>query len=448
MIQVYPNIALTEFPAETNCAAVQQLYITGTRVMSTATAPDGRAIYQELPINAGSYYPISVDAATGSRNDKYSYQNWYTSGLVDSYKNRYSKEIGFTVKKYKPFTKEKTALLHTLDSTYGHALFELFNATYYMQRPDTDLIIVVQKNLEWLVPDGAAQVWVVDLSFSKASDWNDWLAERMNQEIASLERPVFICQSFVQTDSSDFDIEQYSRIQPFDLDRWDETLHTPTLTFIWRSDRFWRKVLPRLVDNRHTRKLFNKQLNRLNARLQFRWIRKYAETLKKQIPSLDFAISGMDNRDIRLPDWIKDYREPVHNDDSAREQCRRYAKSHLVVGCNGSSLILPGCHSGGIINIVPGGHWSVSAGSFPFRIPCIGDTHFRYCLLPPEITIERLAQITLSVLRDRSYIQIQTAPPWRSHDAGLKPFDWAEMRHRTIQLSDHFSQDGLVTKTR
>ncbi len=102
------------------------------------------------------------------------------------------------------------------------------------------MIIVVQKNMRWLVPSGAAEIWIVDIPFSKANDWNGWLAQKIQEQVADL-KEVFLCRSFVQADSNDFDIEDYSGVKPFPLDQWDERLEKPTVTFIWRTDRFWKR---------------------------------------------------------------------------------------------------------------------------------------------------------------------------------------------------------------
>jgi hypothetical protein len=253
----------------------------------------------------------------------------------------------------------------------------------------------------------------------------------------------------VQADSHDFNIEDYTRIKPFPLNEWDERLVTPTLTFIWRTDRFWKRVLPKIIDNRYTRKLFPGSLQTARKRLQFEWILDFSKKLKEQIPAIDFAIAGMDDREQALPDWIKDYRYPVHEDSSAREQVERYAKSHLVAGCNGSSLLLPGCLSGGVVNIVPGNMWAVSAGTFPFRITDMGDTHFRYVMLPDEISVSRLVNIIVSILRDRSYIQIQTSAPWRDHESGLPPYAWADFRKKIFGLTEYFpGEKAMISRKR
>lgn len=422
--------------------------ITGMHCMTELKCANcGRGFYSEIPVNAGAFYPGIIDATTGIRVDDMPFENWYLIGLEEAFKNKREENISIEVCANRKLGERPVLILNTIDATYGHAVYQLFNAGYYLKKTEFDLVILVQKHLHWLVPDGAAQVWVADISFAKAVHWFD----KLDQQIKVLlrhEKDVFICRSFVQADSHDFDIEDYTRIKPFPLSEWDERLINPTLTFIWRTDRFWKRVLPRILDNRYSRKLFPGLLKRVRKNLQFKWILQFSEKIKEQIPAVDFAVAGMDERNPTLPDWVKDFRYPTHQDSTAREQMERYAKSHLVVGCNGSSLLLPGCLSGGVINIVPGTMWAVSAGSFPFRITDIGDTHFRYVMIPDEISIAKLVGIIVSVLRDRSYIQIQASAPWRDHDAGLPPLAAAEFRKKIFSLSDHFPLDKEMISRR
>lgn len=452
MIRIKPEIDLNlKCPCGRAQVQPNALLLTGMHAMCKIACKEcGKEYFLEAPINAGAFYPGILDAQTGARVDDLPFDNWYLHGLEDAFKGKKSVEIGFNIEKNRDFDpNKKVALLHCLDMTYGHAMYELFNAQYYIDRPDVDLIIVVQRNLRWLVPAGAAEVWVLDVPFSRANDWNEWLANRVQQELNRLPEQVFLCRTFVQADSSDYDIERFSKVKPFPLNEWDARLEKPTVTFIWRTDRFWRKVLPKWLDNRISRKIAPKTIEKIKYRVQLNWLRKFAEALRRAIPNLDFAISGMDERHQKFPDWIKDFRYPKHEDHTAREQCLRYAESHLVMGCNGSSLILPGCHSGAMLDIVPGDQWAVSAGSFAFRKTDLGDTHYRYTMVPAEVTIKRLVSITVAMLRDRSYIQMQTSPPWRDHDAGLPPFSLSEKRIQVQELGRHFaSEAGLVTLSR
>ncbi len=450
MIRLKPHIDLhIKCPSCSGDIQPEDWLITGMHSMiKLHCANCSHNFFSEIPVNAGNFYPGIIDARNGERADDMPFENWYLNGLVEAYKNKKEEVVAIEIIANRNLGVRPVLLLNTIDATYGHALYELFNASHYLKKKEFDLVILVQKQLSWLVPEGAAQVWVVDISFSKAVNWFDRLASQIKNLLNDV-KDVYICKSFVQADSHDFNIEDYTRIKPFPLSEWDEHLVSPTLTFIWRTDRFWKRVLPRSIENRYTRKLFPGQLQTLRNRLQFKWILDFSEKLREQIPTIDFAIAGMDDRKKALPGWIKDYRYPVHEDSTAREQIKRYASSHLVAGCNGSSLLLPGCMSGGVVNIVPGNMWAVSAGSFPFRITDIGDTHFRYVMLPDEISIDKLVNIIVSILRDRSYIQIQASAPWRDHESGLPPYAWADFRKKIFGLTEYFpAEKAMISQQR
>lgn len=407
--------------------------------------PCGRRFEQELPVNCGLFYPGLLDSHTGKRCDDLPFSNWFLGGLVNAFQTKQASEVPFEVEAMRPLSRPKLAILSTLDHCYGHSLFELFNAQHYLGREDTDVVVLVQRPLRWLVPDGAAQVWTTGLPFSRAGGWNTWLAERIREEVRGRDN-VYLCRAFVQADSNDFDIERFTRIPPFPLDEWDARLKRPTVTFIWRPDRFWNRLVPRVVDNRFTRKVADRPLRDLQLELQRQWIIRLAKRLRTAIPTLDFAVAGMDEQRFRFPSWIADLRHPTHSDESARAMCRRYADSHLVIGCNGSSLLMPSALAGATINLVPGDQWAVSAGTFPFRITDIGDTHFRYVMLPSESSIERVAGVAVSIMRDRSLIRLHTANQWRSHSLSHDPFEWARFRVHAFSNGRFFrEQRGLVT---
>ena len=407
-----------------------------------------REFFFELPVNAGLFYPGILDGQTGKRVDALPFDNWYLNNLEDNFKRGEDEKFDFRIEKLKNFSGRDVLIINTLDVTYGHSLYELFNTSFYLKRNELDLVVLIQKNLRWLVPAGVTEIWTVDLPSTKAGQWNLGLAQLIKEAVPKALR-IFLCQSFVQADSSDFQIEDYSKISPFPLKEWGLRLDKPTVTFIWRKDRFWRPLLFRAVDNRYSRFFCPSLIRRLRNEVEMRWILKFAHALKRAIPNLDFAVAGMDDRKPQLPSWIKDLRYPLHHDDTAAAQCRRYAESHLIVGCNGSSLMLPGCHAGAVLDIVPGDQWAVAAGSFPFRITSIGDTHFRYALLPAEVTVHRLVSVACSVLRDRSLIELHCSEPWRKHDAGLHPFAWSEFRKSAYAAAEYFSSEsGLITTKR
>jgi hypothetical protein len=398
-----------------------------------------------MPTSAGLIYATVIRGSDGNRVDDMPFQNWYISSLSIAFrnKNRENVEIKKTINS--KARKQKLLLLNTVDSTYGHSVFNLFNLDYYRLKKEYHLILLVQTELLWMVPEGVDEVWEVRIPFSKAGSWSESLSAEVDKEMRRFEE-AFLCMAFPQPSDEGVRIEDYTRIRPFPLNEWDQRLQKPTITFIWRTDRFWKPVLPKILDNRYTRKLFPRTIKGIRGSLQFKWILKFASELRKKAPGMDFAVAGMDTDKRKLPEWIKDFRHSVHSDEMARKLCERYAESHLVIGCNGSSLVLPSCHAGAVMNIVPHHGWSVSVGSFVFRYTSIADTFYRYCLVHSETSIERMVKIAVQILRDRSMIELIAGKPWNDHDAGLPAGEWARFRKGIFENTRLFREgEGLIS---
>jgi len=449
MIRIHPEIEV-----RIKCNSCRQeflpdgFHLTGMHVLCSGICPlcKGEKLYMEMPASAGLLYPTVIRESDGKRVDDMPFSNWFINSLPVAFKNRAREEVSISKVMKSNIQKEKLLILNTIDSTYGHSLLNIFNLSYYKKKTEFHLLLLVASNMQWLVPDGVDEVWIMDIPFSQAGKWNDYLADAVNEEILKY-KEAFLCRSFPQAPDQAFDIEEYTRVKPFPLEQWDSRLIKPTVTFIWRTDRFWKRILPRWADNRITRRIAQNRVKKLRNRVQFRWILKFAKELKRKVPAVDFAIAGMDSREQKLPEWVRDFRFPKHSDATAKELCRRYAESHLVIGCNGSSLVLPSCQAGAVMNIVPADGWAVSVGSFFFRFTSIADTFYRYSLINPEASIERIVKIAVQILRDRSMIQIISGSPWNDHEAHKLHGDWAKFRAQIFGNTRFFNEgEGMISR--
>ena len=83
---------------------------------------------------------------------------------------------------------EDTCSLNCLDTLYGHGLLKLLNAQHYLEQcPEMELVVLVPHYLRWMVPEGVAEVWTLDLPVRRGVEWNDWVAQKIRQEFDSLE---------------------------------------------------------------------------------------------------------------------------------------------------------------------------------------------------------------------------------------------------------------------
>ena len=360
--------------------------------------------YADLPTGQGLYTPILLDKNTGAVYDDHNV-GWYAEWLETSYKNRVSEPLGFEVRKFSD-VKDKVILLNCLDVLYGHSLLKLLNAQHYINfQKDFSLILIVPPFLEWMLPNGAAEAWIVDLRLREGTQWNDWLAEKIGERLASFSQ-VFLSEAFSHPHPNDFDIERFTGIAPFALEKFESNLEKPSITYIWREDRLWETPQDSSTAFEKVRDFLTfPQRHDDEQRLK---VIEFAELLREKFPQLDFAVAGI-GQNGDFPDWISDMRLKKITAEDERVWCERYAKSHLVVGVHGSNLLLPSAHAGGVIELISADRQANYLQDILFRKG--EDTRealFRYRFLPHSTTPEELAQITSIILRYEDFRQLMS----------------------------------------
>ncbi|HEX8367746.1 MAG TPA: hypothetical protein VF604_04190 [Pyrinomonadaceae bacterium] len=364
----------------------------------------GEEFYGDLPSGQALYTPILLNKSTGAVYDDY-HVGWFAGWLRDSYAQRTDEPLRLEIKKFSKIGK-KVVLLNCLDALYGHSLLKLLNAQHYINRSDVDLVVLLPPFLEWMLPDGAAQAWIVDLPLRRGTQWNDWLA----REIEKLLEPftdVFLSVGFSHPHADDFEIERFTRIKPFSLENWAESVGKPGVTFIWRDDRLWESPARDESSNR-----FGKIKQRFGKRPegtkdQQQKVIQFAERLRAEIPALDFAVAGLGEAS-GLPDWISDLRLTNLDADAERAWCERYAQSHVVIGVHGSNMLLPSAHAGAVIELLGEDRWGNFLQDILFRPSDFREMFFRYRFVPHSTAPEELARLAATILRYEDFRRLMS----------------------------------------
>lgn len=376
---------------------IQGWYIPGMRNLADLRCPQcGREFYGDLRAGQALYTPLLLEKEAGAVHDIYGVQ-WFADWLREAYARRTNEPLSFVVKERAPLTRP-VVLLNCLDTLYGHSLLKMLNAQHYLDhRPDVDVIVLAQPFLEWMIPDGVAQVWIVDLALQRGTQWNDWLAREIKSRIET-----FSCAQLSVALShphpNDFEIERFTGTTPFPLDEWATRLERPTVTFIWRDDRLWQTTiesdtnLPGKIKRR-----LNRPAHSLNE--QRRRVQLLADTLRQEWPTIDFAVAGIGEAG-GLPASIRDMRLAEVNTSVEREWCERYAASHIVVGVHGSNMLLPSAHAGGCVELIGSERWGNFLQDILFRPADSREMFFRYRFVPDTTEPRALAQLLGSILRD------------------------------------------------
>lgn len=407
---------------------VEGWYIPGMRTLAELRCRQcGREFYGDLPAGHGLYYPMLLERATGVVHDKASV-DWFARWLGQSYANRTHSHIELIDEVLRPL--RQPVLLNCLDTRYGHCLLKLLNAQYYLDRcPELDLVVLVPRFLRWMVPDGVAAIWTVDLSLRRGSEWNDWLAAELHRRIDDL-ATCRLSIALPHPHPEDYRIERFTGVRPFPVDEWHIRLDDPTITFIWREDRMWRK--PRRYGG--PRRLLKGLQQRLGLAKQPIEEQKtsvvaLAQALREAFPKTDFAVAGVGHSG-RLPDWITDLRTMEINDHVEGAWCERYSQSHVVIGIHGSNMLLPSAHAGSVIQLVPAERWgNLIQDILPAAVDA-REAMWRHRFLPLDTSPTKVVEVAVSLLRRLPSALANFKRPWADHEAiGGDPW-LTEKRHR------------------
>jgi hypothetical protein len=350
----------------------------------------GREFYGDLRSGQALYTPLLLEKETGIVHDPYSI-DWFANWLSESYADRKDEPVSFMVQERLPVTQD-VVFLNCLDILYGHSLLKLLNAQHYIDRcPDLDLIVMVPRFLEWMIPDGVAQAWIIDLPLRRGTEWNEWLAQEIRQRLRSFPK-VSLSVAFSHPKSQDFDIECFTRVEPFAIDEGPIDITQPRVTFIWREDRLWRCEQPSLE---WIKRRFGFEDDPIATQAEL--VITLAEELRQKFENLDFAVAGL-GKSGKLPDWIKDLRQNEMNNDLELQWCTRYASSHVVVGVHGSNMLLPSAHAASVVELIGEDRWGNFLQDILFRPGDSREMFFRYRFIEDNVSSPKLARFVTSVL--------------------------------------------------
>jgi len=391
-------------------------YIPGMRNLADLRCPQcGRAFYGDLVAGQALYTPMLLEKATGVVHEKYGVQ-WFANWLRDSHANRVNSPLGFSAEEFRPL--KQPVLLNCLDTLYGHCLLKLLNAQYYLDhRPDLDLVVIVPRFLRWMVPDGVAAIWTVDLPLGRGTEWNDWLAAELHRRVEAFAN-CWLSVAYSHPHPKYFSIERFTRVQPFPVPEWYERLNTPTGTFIWREDRLWSAAKPQACLRRLTK--------RLRAKVglgdasdpygeQTQQVILLATQLRQAFSALDFAVVGL-GKPGGMPAWINDLRATAIDDKVEKTWCERYARSHVVIGMHGSNMLLPSAHAGATVELMPPERWGNMIQDLLMPDLDSREALFRYRVVPLSVTVFELVAIIDSLIRDLWIIKVGMTQQSVEHD--------------------------------
>ena len=328
-----------------------------------------KTFYQDLRIGHSIFTPYSVSLTNfelfGSENSI----DWYGIPLQKSMKIPDNRPIELKKEIYKNC--DKIIILNCIDYLYGHSLLKLLNVERHLkEKPDYGLVVIVPQFLEWMLPNGIAEKWIVNIPLKDGQHFFIELDNAIQKELNHYSE-VYISKAY--SHPKEFNITNFTGIEKHDFQKPNFRI-----TFIWREDRLWINS-----------SLLNKVLNKLNISILNsiiliwqKWkVLKVFSKLRKVFPNAIFTVAGFGNNK-KFPQWIDNQIVNNFNANIEKELCRIYADSRVVIGVHGSNMLLPSAHAGMTVDLMPDDRWGNIAQDILYQESDVRIGSYRYRYIP------------------------------------------------------------------
>ena len=352
MIQLKPEpeILITCPACQSQRSVMKEIVIQSAFVLIDCTCGEcGFDFYQTLPVGHTVNDTFSIGKSDRELYPIQAKKTWLSEALLNAHRCPKQDEVAIQKIVFKKY--EHVVVLNAIDYLYGHALLKLYNSLYHLDHHhELGLVIIIPKLFEWLIPQGCAEAWVVDLRLNELTSSYTSIQKFVSKEFERFET-IYLSKAYSHPDFTGMDIRRFTGIRPFNLDNF--TQEQPTITFILREDRWWFPGMPDYWFYRLCRKF---KMIRLGSRIlstrQNSLVKKTIKLVRQKIPQANFKIAGLGTTGD-FSGYALDERRNDMAASAEKDWCRIYARSHVVVGVHGSNMLLPTAFAAGCVEILP-----------------------------------------------------------------------------------------------
>ncbi len=384
MIEIKPNIQhQPTCPYCHKLLKTEQILWQGMHVCAQAKCDQCQAeIVDDLRVGHFKFWPYTIDPVKGKVFGDEAGKMWWGNPFLQSIQNPKTEAVKISKEVFKDC--QNVIIISCIDYLYGDALLKLFTVQEYLDKyPEYGVIVLVQKFLKCMVPDGVAEIWTVNLSLRDGQSFYPNLNQFISTESERFDK-IYVGEARLR--ASNFDISRFSKVPKHDFEKPNFKV-----TFIWREDRLWwgGNFLFRVLKKLH--------LVDLGLWVQNWKIQQFLAQVRSQLGTGTYTVAGLGKR-TKFPDWIEDARTKMMTDEEDRRLCQVYADSRLVIGMHGSNMLQPSGHAGLTISLMPKERWGNNAQDICFQEPDPRLSAYRYQRIPASTSISELANIATETI--------------------------------------------------
>ncbi|HZG84926.1 hypothetical protein [Paenibacillus sp.] len=378
-----------------------QILWQGIHVCVEMNCEDCGAHYiEDLPVGHATYFPYKVNLSEDKIFGEKKGLKWLGQPFLNSLKNpEKDTKINLMVNKKVSQLGKAVVVINTIDYLYGHSLLKLLNVQREAEEnQDKYIVVIVQKALEWMVPEDVSEIWTVNISFKQARSYFPSLNDAINAELLRFNE-IFISHAYSHPNK--FNIEKFTRTLRYE----ESKFISPRISFIWREDRLWLKnvYVSKAIQKLGLTGIFLSPFLYIQKRKVISLFKK----LKRELPSFQYTVVGL-GQSCRFPNWINDERVSAFNKETELRICGIYSESKVVIGVHGSNMLLPSAHAEMVVDIMPIDRWGNFAQDILFQESEDSRlTSYKYRFIPIEINLKILSKIISRQINNYQHYKMQ-----------------------------------------
>jgi hypothetical protein len=389
----------------------------------------GRRYIFDWPAGHALLHPTLVDLETEAVYFAGRRDEWYPKRVLQVLRNRSSPTVAELDVRAHPPEHSAVIVLNCIDHLYGHCLLKLLSAPPLIRDGEADVLLIVQRNLVWLVPP-SVRVVVVDLPLGEGYAWVQGLDDAI-QGVLDRYETVRIApaqsQPNVTIDDLDLLLPAVGRAS-----LWDDRPPTATaqVVLVLREDRLWTgwPARPQWFPQRQF--LPSRFRRRLQTLSQNRRVTRFVHEVARLVPEVELVAVGL-GKTGRLPRQMRDLRAEVISETDELAWCIEYARSTIVVGIHGSHMLLPSAFGQAVVELLPADKLANVTEDLLFLDRADVEprlTLFRFRFLPGRSTPREVAEVVASILGDAEFRHLNSV---RNREATGRdwptPLVWREL---------------------
>lgn len=352
MIEVKPKI-VNSFPCPecgSNRSRVNDVIIQSLHVMADCSCDVCHCqFFHLLPMGHNVDDQLSIGKTTRTYYSPDNIQSWLFDSVVKAHEGLRSEKVGIEKRVFRSC--RNVVILNTLDYLYGHVLLKLYNSLYHLDnQKHLGLILIIPRMFEWLIPQGCAEAWIVDLKLNQLEYSYESIQKFVSIQFDRFDT-VYLSKAYSHPDFTKIDISRLTGVTPFDLRQFRQ--QKPVVTFVLREDRWWLASVADYWFYRICRKL--KILTwggKILTRRQNQLVKKATRRIRRELKDVEFFFAGLGETG-NFSRYGRDERTTKIDTSIEKGWCQIYAKSHLIIGVHGSNMLLPTALAAGCVEILP-----------------------------------------------------------------------------------------------